>query len=110
MVGGCRGHLENRKQIHRHSVRDPIGAAALAWAFDDALSGVDVRRQVRQDIYREFEAVLHQVLANMYPAITKMLEESGVFPSLEEVREAMQRSLRRGAAKARPEPTQNYQE
>jgi diguanylate cyclase (GGDEF)-like protein len=88
----------------------PIGPATLAWAFDDALAGVDVRRQVRQDIYKEFESVLHQVLANMYPAISEMLEESGVFPSLEEVREAMQRSLRRSAPKARPEPTQNYQE
>jgi diguanylate cyclase (GGDEF)-like protein len=88
----------------------PIGPAALAWAFDDALSGVDVRRQVRQDIYKEFEVVLHTVLANLYPAITKMLEESGVFPSLEELREAMQRSVRRGVPKARPEPTQNYQE
>ncbi len=88
----------------------PIGPAALTWAFDDALAGIDVRRQVRQDIYKEFEIVLHTVLANLYPAISKMLEESGVFPSLEELREAMQRSMRRGAPKPRPEPTQNYQE
>ena len=88
----------------------PIGPAALAWAFDDALSDVDVRRQVRQDIYKEFEIVLHSVLSNLYPAITKMLEETGVFPSLEELREALQRSSRRNAAKARPEPSQNYQE
>ena len=88
----------------------PIGPAALAWAFDDALTGIDVRRQVRQDIYKEFEIVLHQVLASLYPAISKMLEESGVFPSLEEMRDAMQRSMRRGAEKAQPEPTQNYQE
>ena len=88
----------------------PIGPAALTWAFDDALAGIDVRRQVRQDIYKEFETVLHTVLANMYPAVSKMLEESGAFPSLEELREAMQRTMRRGAAKARPEPTQNYQE
>ena len=74
------------------------------------LSEIDVRRQVRQDIYKEFEIVLHSVLANLYPAISKMLEESGVFPSLEDLREAMQRSMRRSAPKARPEPTQNYQE
>ncbi len=80
----------------------PIGPAALAWAFDDALAGIDVRRQVRQDIYKEFEIVLHSVLANLYPAISKMLEESGVFPSLEELREAMQRSMRRGAPKVPP--------
>jgi hypothetical protein len=55
------------------------------------LTGIDVRRQVRQDIYKEFEIVLHQVLASLYPAISKMLEESGVFPSLEEMRDAMQR-------------------
>ena len=65
---------------------------------------------MRQDIYKEFEIVLHSVLTNLYPAISKMLEESGVFPSLEELREAMQRSMRRSAPKARPEPTQNYQE
>ena len=88
----------------------PIGPAALAWAFDDAIADVDVRRQVRQDIYKEFEIVLHSVLTNLYPAIGKMLEESGVFPSLEELREAMQRSMRRSAPKPRPEPTQNYQE
>ncbi len=88
----------------------PIGPAALTWAFDDALAGIDVRRQVRQDIYKEFETVLHTVLANMYPAVSKMLEESGAFPSLEELREAMQRTMRRGSARARPEPTQNYQE
>jgi diguanylate cyclase (GGDEF)-like protein len=88
----------------------PVGPAALTWAFDDALTGIEVRRQVRQDIFKEFEVVLHSVLVNLYPAISKLLEESGVFPSLEELRAAMQRSMRRAAPKPRPEPQQNYQE
>jgi diguanylate cyclase (GGDEF)-like protein len=89
----------------------PIGPAAMTWAFDDALTGIEVRRQVRQDIFREFEVVLHGVLVNFYPAVGKMLEETGVFPSLEELREAMARSMRRSAAPTvRPPPQQNYQE
>ena len=80
----------------------PVGPAASTWAFDDALTGVEVRRQVRQDIYKEFESRSAPVLANSYPAISKMLEESGVFPSLEEMREAMQRSQRRARAEGPP--------
>ncbi len=88
----------------------PVGPAALAWAFDDAIAGIEVRRQVRQDIYKEFEVVMHGVLVNLYPAIIKMLEDSSVFPSSEELREAMARSMRRSLPKPRPVPQQNYQE
>jgi diguanylate cyclase (GGDEF)-like protein len=88
----------------------PIGPAAITWAFADALSPIEVRRQVRQDIFKEFEIVLHGVLVNFYPAVGKMLEETGVFPSLEELREAMARSMRRTAPPPRPPPAQNYQE
>jgi diguanylate cyclase (GGDEF)-like protein len=67
----------------------PIGPAALVWAFADALKEVDVRRQVKQDVYRIFEQSLAPVLETLYDAVTKMLEDSGVFPSLDEMRTAM---------------------
>jgi diguanylate cyclase (GGDEF)-like protein len=88
----------------------PIGPAAVTWAFADALTGLEVRRQVRQDIYKEFEITLHAALAGLYPAIAKMLEDSRLFPSLDELREGMKRSARRAAPKPRPAPSQNYQE
>ncbi len=82
----------------------PIGPAALAWAFDEAIAEIDVRRQVKQDIYREFEAVMTPLLSNVYQAVAKMLEDSRVFPSVEELRAAMARSLRRPAPPPRAQP------
>jgi diguanylate cyclase (GGDEF)-like protein len=89
----------------------PVGPAAITWAFDDAVREIDVRRQVKQDIYKEFEGVLTPLLGNLYQAIGKLLEESGVFPSVEEIRNAMARSLRRPAPppRARPEAYQSME-
>ncbi len=68
----------------------PVGPAVLAWAMDDALAGIDVRRQVRQDIFAQFERALQTVLANLYPALSKLLDGSGVFPSHDELLGAVQ--------------------
>jgi len=89
----------------------PIGPAAITWAFDEAIRDVDVRRQVKQDFYRQFEASLAPILGNLYQATAKMLEESRVFPSVEEIRSAMARSLRRPTTppRAQPETYQNME-
>ena len=79
----------------------PVGPAVIAWAFDDALVGIDVRRQIRQEAYQEFQAVLIPILTNLYSALLKMFEDSGVFPSLEELRTAMSKmSVRKPPAPA----------
>ena len=88
----------------------PVGPAAICWAFDDAIANLDFRRQVQQDVYRCFEQSLTPVLANIYAALNQLLEESGAFPSLENLRESLQRGLiRRSASGVKVEP-EVYQE
>ncbi len=83
----------------------PIGPSVLTWSFDDALSEFEFRRVVKQDIYRCFESALMPMLGNLYAALAQALEESGVFPSVEELRESLQRlSVRRTPSGVRVEP------
>ncbi|MEJ2086899.1 MAG: DUF1631 family protein, partial [Gammaproteobacteria bacterium] len=88
----------------------PVGPAVLTWAFDDAVHELEFRRVVKQDVYRCFEHALMPMLGNLYSALAQMLEESGVFPSVEELRESLQRfSVRRTPSGVRMEP-EAYQE
>jgi len=65
---------------------------------------------VKQDIYHCFENALIPVLGNLYAALAKLLEDSNVFPSLEELRSSLQRSsVRRTPSGVRVEP-EVYQE
>jgi diguanylate cyclase (GGDEF)-like protein len=83
----------------------PIGPAVLAWSFDDAVKGFEFRRVVKQDIYHCFENALIPVLGNLYAALSKLLEDSKVFPSVEELRESLQRtSVKRTPSGVRVEP------
>ena len=80
----------------------PVGPASILWAFDDALDGMDLRRQVRHDIYRCFEGALVPVLVPFYEALGKLLADSGAFPSIEDVRRKLAESaVRRTASGAR---------
>ena len=88
----------------------PVGPSVLTWTFDDALKEFEFRRVVKQDIYRCFESALMPMLGNLYAALAQMLEESGVFPSVEELRDSLQRiSTPRTASGVRMEP-EAYQE
>ncbi|MFK7914811.1 MAG: DUF1631 family protein [Pseudomonadales bacterium] len=69
----------------------PVGPAALAWAFDDAIKPLNLRRQVREDVFTAFSDVLIKSLGNLYTALNQVLEESGSFPSLEQLRENLTR-------------------
>ena len=83
----------------------PVGPAVIAWAFDDALKPLDLRRQVRQDIFRYFERALLPMLSNVYTALTQVFESSGAFPSTSEIRETLARSaIRRSPSGVRVEP------
>ena len=88
---------------HKDAV--PVGPAVLAWAFDDALHDLDFRRQVRQDVFKCLERAMLAVLGNLYGSIAQLLEESRAFPSIEELRAAVQRrSIRRSASGVRIDP------
>jgi hypothetical protein len=56
----------------------PIGPATITWAFDESIRDVDVRRQVKQDFYHQFEAALAPILGNLYQAVAKMLGKPGL--------------------------------
>ncbi|MCZ6709171.1 MAG: DUF1631 family protein [Gammaproteobacteria bacterium] len=83
----------------------PIGPAAVTWAFDDAIAGLEFRRQVKQDVYGSFERALVPMLGSLYSALEKTLAESNVFPSVEELREELERgSTPRTRSGVRVEP------
>ena len=88
----------------------PVGPAVLVWAFDDALGGLAFRRQVKEDVYRCFERVMLEFLGMFYQRLGEALEETGVFPSVDELRASLQhRAVRRTRSGVRVEP-QAYQE
>lgn len=88
----------------------PVGPSVITWSFDDAVKEFEFRRVVKQDIYRCFESALMPMLGNLYAALAQVLEESGAFPSVEELRESLQRmSVPRTPSGVRLEP-EAYQE
>lgn len=88
----------------------PVGPSVLTWSFDDAIKEFEFRRVVKQDVYRCFESALMPMLGNLYAALAQMLEESGAFPSVEELRDSLQRmSVPRTPSGVRVEP-EAYQE
>ena len=88
----------------------PVGPSVLTWSFDDAIKEFEFRRVVKQDVYRCFESALMPMLGNLYAALAQMLEESGAFPSVEELRDSLHRmSVPRTPSGVRVEP-EAYQE
>ncbi len=88
----------------------PVGPSVLVWAFNDALKRLDLRRQVKQDIFNGFERTLARLLGNVYAAVNKILADSGAFPSVEDLRHSLQESMvRRSASGVRVQP-EDYQE
>ena len=92
----------------------PIGPAVLTWAFADSIENLEFRRNVKTEVFTEFQNTLIPVLESLYSALTTMLAETGVFPSVEELRSAQLRSEQPAKPKpVEPPPVQdpeNYQE
>ncbi|MEM9622309.1 MAG: DUF1631 family protein [Pseudomonadota bacterium] len=68
----------------------PVGPSAIYWSFDDAQKVLGFRADMRKEVFALFETECHKVLQNLYVALGKLFEDSGLFPSLEELRESMQ--------------------
>ena len=68
----------------------PVGPAAICWAFDDAQSVLGVREELKKELFALFEGEMQKVLTNLYAALAKLFEDSGLFPSLDELRQSMQ--------------------
>ncbi|MGI9325049.1 MAG: DUF1631 family protein [Pseudomonadales bacterium] len=83
----------------------PVGPASIAWAFDDAIKPLNLRRQVREDVFDCFSMVMQKALGNLYSALNQVLEESGAFPSLEQLRDNLTRGqIRRTTSGVKVDP------
>ena len=89
----------------------PAGPVVLTWAFHDAIENLDLRRNVRYDLYKVFEGIVFRVLPEFYVALLAYLTDTGIFPSLEEVHVAVARSrMGKGASvHARPGAYENME-
>jgi|TARA_Y100000310_G_scaffold317709_1_gene370902 hypothetical protein len=67
-----------------HNEVNPFGPAVFAKAFDDAIRDVDLSRDVRQKVYDAFEVTVPPLFRRLYISITELMEESGLFPDIDE--------------------------
>ena len=72
-----------------HKDAIPIGPSAICWAFDDAQKVFGLRDDIRKEIFLLFEEALHNILPNLYSAMAKLFDDSGLFGPIEELREAL---------------------
>lgn len=63
---------------------NPLGASVCCHAFDDAIQNLDLPREIRQKIYSGYEAKVTPLFRRLYVAVTKLLEDSKLFPELDE--------------------------
>lgn len=88
-----------------HKDATPVGPAVIAWAFDDAIRTLDLRKQVRKDIFRYFEQVMLPMMGTLFGALSEIFESSDAFPSATQIRESLARAaIRRSPSGVRVEP------
>ena len=67
-----------------HSEANPLGTAVFTHAFDEAIQKIDVSKEIRQKIYVGYETNILPLFRRLYISSTKLMEDSGVFPELDE--------------------------
>lgn len=67
-----------------HNEANPIGTAVFCHAFENAIRKVELSKDIRQTVYSGFESKSVPLFRKLYIAITRMLEESGVFPDIDD--------------------------
>ena len=73
-----------------HKDAIPVGPSVICWAFDDAHKVFTLRDDMRKEVFALFEQELHGVLPNLYSALAKLFDDSGLFGPIEELRDALQ--------------------
>lgn len=67
-----------------HVEANPLGTAVFAHAFDNAIRKIDLSKEIRQKVYSGFESKAIPLFRKLYVAVTKLLEESNLFPDIDE--------------------------
>ncbi|MGK0396502.1 MAG: diguanylate cyclase (GGDEF)-like protein [Candidatus Azotimanducaceae bacterium] len=94
-----------------HVEANPLGTAVFTHAFDDAIRKVDLSKEIRQKVYSGFEAKAIPLFRKLYVAVAKLLEDSQLFPDIDEdyitPMASRDRSPERGKA---PEPEKKVEQ
>ncbi|MBD3647588.1 MAG: DUF1631 family protein, partial [Pseudomonadales bacterium] len=67
-----------------HKEANPLGVAVICGSFDRAIRKIDMNKAARQKVYSGMEARMVPLFRKLYINVTKLLEDSGVFPDLDE--------------------------
>ncbi|MDA1301221.1 MAG: DUF1631 family protein [Proteobacteria bacterium] len=67
-----------------HNEANPLGVSVFSHAFDDAIRSVELSKDVRQKVYSGYESKVIPLFRKLYITTTKLLEDSGLFPDLDE--------------------------
>ncbi len=68
----------------RHVEANPLGTSVFTHAFDNAIRTVELTKEIRQKVYSGFEAKAVPLFRKLYVAVTRLLEESKLFPDLDD--------------------------
>lgn len=67
-----------------HVEANPLGTAVFAHAFDNAIRTVDLSKEIRQKVYSGFESKAIPLFRKLYLSVIKLLEDSQLFPDIDE--------------------------
>ncbi|MCB1643999.1 MAG: DUF1631 family protein [Pseudomonadales bacterium] len=67
-----------------HKEANPLGTSVVCHAFDNAIRNVELSKEIRQKVYSGFESKAVPLFRKLYVAVTQMLEESKLFPDLDD--------------------------
>lgn len=67
-----------------HKEANPVGPSVMCHAFDQAIRPVEMTKASRQKVYSGMEARMVPLYRKLYVNVTKMLEDTGVFPDMDE--------------------------
>lgn len=67
-----------------HAEANPLGTAVISHAFDSAIQNIDLSKDIRQKVYSGYESKVLPLFRKLYINSTRLMEESGIFPELDE--------------------------
>lgn len=67
-----------------HAEANPVAPAVFSHAFDNAIRQINMNKEIRQLIYTAFESTGIPLLRKLYISLNKMMEESKIFPEIED--------------------------
>ncbi|MDG1441795.1 MAG: DUF1631 family protein [Pseudomonadales bacterium] len=67
-----------------HVEANPLGTSVFCHAFDASIRNVDLSKEIRQKVYSGFEAKAIPLFRKLYISVTKLLEDSQLFPDYDE--------------------------